>query len=62
MKALIIATLQQFVAPSRGTSAPFKLRDESFRGRGLLPGVREGDWRTTVEQIYEGRGGNGGGR
>jgi hypothetical protein len=35
---------------------PFKLRDASFRGNGVQPGVSEGDWETTRDLIYEGRG------
>ena len=31
--------------------------DASFGGRGLQPGIREGDWSTLRELIYAGRGG-----
>jgi hypothetical protein len=34
----------------------FKLRRASVRGRGLQPGVAEGDWSTLRDQIYQGRG------
>ena len=46
------ATLQQ-----RGKTAPFVLRDASFKGEGLQPGVREGDWEQLRELAYDGRGG-----
>lgn len=32
---------------------PFKLRDASFKGgKGLYPGIREGDWEQQLAQIY----------
>jgi hypothetical protein len=34
----------------------FKLRDASVRGKGLQPGVVEGDWTSLRDSIYEGRG------
>ena len=36
----------------------FELRDASFRGKGVQPGVVEGDWFTRRDtiRIYEGRG------
>lgn len=47
------ATLQQ-----RGAKAkPFVLRDASFKGEGLQPGIREGDWQQIREMCYEGHGG-----
>jgi hypothetical protein len=39
----------------RGT--PFKLRDASFRGRGLQPEFRDAGWDRIREAAYEGRGG-----
>lgn len=35
----------------------FKLRPASFRGQGLQPGIRTGDWNQLRELLYEGRGG-----
>jgi hypothetical protein len=35
----------------------FQLRDASFRGEGLQPGVDEGAWDKIRELAYEGRGG-----
>ncbi len=34
----------------------FELRDASVRGKGVQPGVVEGDWSTLRDSIYEGRG------
>jgi Arc/MetJ family transcription regulator len=35
---------------------PFRLRDASFRGRGLQPEFRDGDWDRLRDAAYEGRG------
>lgn len=34
----------------------FELRDASVGGKGVQPGVVEGDWSTLRDSIYEGRG------
>jgi hypothetical protein len=34
----------------------FRLRRATFKGQGLQPGVREGDWSRILEMAYEGRG------
>lgn len=39
------------------TSVPFKLRDGTFRGRGLQAEFRNASWETISEAAYEGRGG-----
>ena len=44
------------VLAARKASGPVRLRDASFTGHGLQPGVREGDWETIRDLIYEGRG------
>jgi hypothetical protein len=41
----------------RQSRPPFELRDASFRGRGLQPEFRDGDWSRIREAVYEGRGG-----
>jgi len=38
-------------------SRPFKLRDVSFRGEGVQPGIDLRDWDHIRSLIYEGRGG-----
>ncbi len=35
----------------------FTLRDASFDGHGLQPGIEGGDWKRILELTYEGRGG-----
>ena len=56
LRALIEAGLRQ-VLRERRRKARFRLRDASFRGRGLQPEFREGDWQRIREAAYEGRGG-----
>ena len=56
LRALIEAGLRQ-VLRDRHRKARFRLRDASFRGRGLQAGFREGDWQRIREAAYEGRGG-----
>lgn len=41
----------------RRRAGGFHLRDASFRGEGLQPGVDEGAWDKIRELAYEGRGG-----
>jgi hypothetical protein len=56
LRALIEAGLRQ-VLRDRRRKTRFRLRDASFRGQGLQPGFREGDWQRIREASYEGRGG-----
>ena len=56
LRALIEAGLRQ-VLRDRRRRARFRLRDTSFRGRGLQPEFRDGDWQRIREAAYEGRGG-----
>ncbi len=35
----------------------FRLREASFRGKGLRPEISEGDWESVRTMAYEGRGG-----
>lgn len=42
---------------ARRKRAPFTMRDASFGGRGLQPGIAESDWSAIRERVYEGRGG-----
>ena len=50
------AGLRRVLAERRGRAAPFRLRDASFRGDGLQPGVATGSWEAIRDAIYEGRG------
>lgn len=58
LRALIEAALRQFLGKTGETRNSFKLRDASFRGKGLALGVREGDWEQIRELAYENRGGS----
>lgn len=57
MKALIHAALRGYLAAAKTPPKKFKLKDGSFKGEGLMPGIEEGNWSQIREMIYEGRGG-----
>lgn len=52
LRALIEEGLELAIEKRR-KQKPFRLRRASFKGKGVSPGVREGEW---DEAIYEGRG------
>ena len=56
VRALVETGLRQVIAQSR-KEASFTLRDASFKGRGLQPGLDEGSWKRLRDMAYEGRGG-----
>lgn len=56
LRELIEAGLRKTIEERRGEAA-FRLRRASYRGRGLQPHVRAGDWEALRELAYEGRGG-----
>lgn len=56
LRALIEAGLRQVLRGRRGRTR-FRLRDASFRGQGLQPEFRDGDWPRMREAAYEDRGG-----
>lgn len=55
VRALIEEGLR-LVLKSRGRPESFRLRRGSFKGKGLQPGVQEGDWEEIRRRIYEGHG------
>lgn len=55
LRALIEEGLELAIE-RRTEGGTFTLRDESFGGNGVQPGVREGDWSEIRRMIYEGRG------
>ncbi len=55
LRALIEAGLRQ-VLHDRRRGICFPLRDASFRGRGLQPEFRDGDWVRIRETAFAGRG------
>lgn len=57
LRELIEAGLRKAIDERRGGEADFRLRRASFKGRGLQPHVRDGDWERLRELAYEGRGG-----
>jgi hypothetical protein len=57
LKSILEAALRKFLDESHAASPPFKLRKHTFRGRGLQPHLKQGDWATLREHLYEGRGG-----
>ena len=56
LRDLIEAGLR-IVLRERRRRSSFKLRDASFRGRGLQPEFRDADWERLRQAAYEGRGG-----
>ena len=40
----------------RRKSGKFRLRDASFGGKGVQPGIDEGNWESIRDLIYKGRG------
>ncbi len=56
MRELIQAALLRFLAPPPEKGKPFKLKDGSFKGNGLVEGVS--GWEQIRDLIYEGRGGS----
>lgn len=55
LRTLVEEGLRTVVA-ARGARKGFRLKDESFAGKGVQPGVEEGRWIEIRETIYEGRG------
>ena len=53
LKEVIEAGLRRVLEESRVERKPFRLRDGSFRGRGI---AADADWPTIRRMIYEGRG------
>ncbi len=52
-KEVLMTSLRRSLDLERGVRAPFRLRDASFKGRGL---AQEMDWTEIRDAIYEGRG------
>lgn len=55
LRALLIEGLHKALA-SRKRGEPFRLRDASFAGEGLQPGLGDGAWDRLRDLAYEGRG------
>jgi Arc/MetJ family transcription regulator len=57
VKALVEAGLRREVREGGPRARRFRLRDESFTGRGLQPGVADATWERIRELAYAERGG-----
>lgn len=55
VRALIEEGLRRVLA-DRKAQRPFKLRDASFKGNGLQPGMTGASWQQIRDTIYEGHG------
>jgi len=55
LRALVEEGLREILR-ERKRAPRFRLRKASFRGKGLRPEIREGDWDTIRAMAYEGRG------
>ena len=57
LREVIEMSLRNFLMSQKTPSKPFKLRWHTFRGKGLVAGLSEGDWPELRRLAYEGRGG-----
>lgn len=55
-RALVEEGLRTVLGTRKGKAERFRLRDASFKGKGVQPGVDVRDWDAIASQIYEGRG------
>jgi hypothetical protein len=56
LRALVERGLDRVIAERKRT-APFKLRQASFKGKGLQAEFRSAPWEDVRDEIYKGRGG-----
>ena len=56
LRALVEQGLRKIIA-ERKVARPFRLRKVTFKGRGLVPELRDADWDEIRDLAYEGRGG-----
>lgn len=58
LRELVEASLHHYLESCRSKrQRSFKLKDCSFKGEGLVEGMREGDWPAIRSLIYEGHAG-----
>jgi len=56
VRAFVEQGLRRIVA-ERKSRGVFRLRNATFKGEGLQPGVQDATWERIREAIYQGRGG-----
>jgi hypothetical protein len=56
LRALVEQGLRKVIADRKSTR-PFRLRKVTFKGKGLVPELRDADWDKIRDLAYEGRGG-----
>ncbi len=56
LRAVIESALRFFLEKEQVKSKPFKMKWQTFKGKGLQPDFQEGDWKAIREAAYEGRG------
>jgi len=57
VRALVETGLRQVLAQKKSRGGDYRLRDATFKGEGLAPGVSGANWEHIRELAYEGRGG-----
>jgi len=57
VRALVVEGLHAVIERGAAKRAPYRLRDKSFGGDGLVEGLSATDWERIRERTYEGRGG-----
>ena len=55
-RAVLEVALRSYLDAEDKTREPFRLALHTFRGEGLQPGLREGDWSAIHALAYEGHG------
>lgn len=55
-KELVEAALSLFIEQQKKQKKPFRLQKKSFAGKGIAPGLNEGDWSQIRSLIYQGHG------
>jgi hypothetical protein len=56
LRALVEEGLRFVLGQRRSSREPFRLRKVTFGGRGLQPGIEEGDWDAIRDLVHRGRG------
>ena len=57
LRAVVEAALRREISAPGTSRRKFRLRDGSFAGEGMQPGIDLSDWSTIRSMVYRGRGG-----